>query len=234
MTTVRHVWGRRRNAYTCSVTAVGSQRPLGTSDDPLYSGLGRGDSAEIAVCHFRTLYGAIFVKGVPQGSYPFLRPSVSLFDLGSPFLRSLIATQKAITKLSVSRDFFFTSHFPSSTAPQAFPRPDRGDAHAVERKVASRLAALAATARLGLDATEHDGTLLRSGGLFPLLAYRRNIRPTAECIVLFAVGPVSSPHHGLRRLRRRYVPNAIRLCREKKRAVAETRPSRDDVSLRRQ
>src|SRR5262249_43307104 len=35
----------------------------------------------------RTLYGAIFVKGVPQGSYPFLRPSVSLFDLGSPFLR---------------------------------------------------------------------------------------------------------------------------------------------------
>src|SRR5215475_15624512 len=87
------------------------------------------------------------------------------------------------------------------------------------------------TARLGLDATEHDGTLLRSGGLFPLLAYRRNIRPTAECIVLFAVGPVSSPHHGLRRLRRRYVPNAIRLCREKKRAVAETRPSRDDVSL---
>src|SRR5262245_33417262 len=79
---------------------------------------------------------------------------------------SLIATQKATTKLSVSRDFFFTSHFPSSTAPQAFPRPDRGDAHAVERKVASRLAALAATARLGLDATEHDGTLLRSGFSF--------------------------------------------------------------------
>src|SRR5262249_2857837 len=98
-----------------------------------------------AHCQVRTLYGAIFVKGVPQGSYPFLRPSVSLFDLGSPFLRSLIATQKAITKLSVSRDFFFTSHFPSSTAPQAFPRPDRGDAHAVERKVASRMGALAPT-----------------------------------------------------------------------------------------
>src|SRR5215813_3791258 len=32
-----------------------------------------------------TLYGAIFVKGVPQGSYPFSRPSVSLFDLGSRF-----------------------------------------------------------------------------------------------------------------------------------------------------
>jgi hypothetical protein len=41
------------------------------------------------LCHDRhsTLYGAIFVKGVPQGSYPFSRPSVSLFDLGSPFLR---------------------------------------------------------------------------------------------------------------------------------------------------
>ena len=30
-------------------------------------------------------YGADFVKGVPQGSYPFSHPSVSLFDLGSRF-----------------------------------------------------------------------------------------------------------------------------------------------------
>jgi len=30
-----------------------------------------------------SLYGAIFVKGVPQGSYPFSRPSVSLLDLAS-------------------------------------------------------------------------------------------------------------------------------------------------------
>lgn len=30
------------------------------------------------------LYGAIFVKGVPRGSYPFSCPSVSLFDLGEP------------------------------------------------------------------------------------------------------------------------------------------------------
>jgi hypothetical protein len=29
------------------------------------------------------LYGADFVKGVPQGSYPFSRPSVSLFDLAA-------------------------------------------------------------------------------------------------------------------------------------------------------
>src|SRR4029434_3432874 len=31
----------------------------------------------------RTFYGADFVKGVPQGSYPFSYPSVSLFDRGS-------------------------------------------------------------------------------------------------------------------------------------------------------
>src|SRR4029453_12300973 len=33
----------------------------------------------------RTFYGADFVKGVPQGSYPFSYPSVSLFDRGSGF-----------------------------------------------------------------------------------------------------------------------------------------------------
>jgi hypothetical protein len=32
-----------------------------------------------------TLYGAIFVKGVPQGSYPFSDTSVSLFDLSARF-----------------------------------------------------------------------------------------------------------------------------------------------------
>src|SRR5262245_18810217 len=30
-----------------------------------------------------SLYGVDFVKGVPQGSYPFILTSVSLFDLGS-------------------------------------------------------------------------------------------------------------------------------------------------------
>jgi hypothetical protein len=34
----------------------------------------------------KPLYGAIFVKGVPRRVYPFSCPSVSLFDLGSPFL----------------------------------------------------------------------------------------------------------------------------------------------------
>ena len=32
-----------------------------------------------------SLYGADFVKGVPQGSYPFSCPSVSLFDLAARF-----------------------------------------------------------------------------------------------------------------------------------------------------
>ena len=31
------------------------------------------------------LYGVIFVKGVPQGSYPFSPSSVSLFDLAARF-----------------------------------------------------------------------------------------------------------------------------------------------------
>src|SRR5262245_13794333 len=35
--------------------------------------------------HHHGLYGAIFVKGVPQGSYPLSRTSVSLFDLKARF-----------------------------------------------------------------------------------------------------------------------------------------------------
>jgi hypothetical protein len=57
--------------------------------------------------------------------------------------------------------------------------------------------------------------------------------PTAEYIVLFAVEPVARRTMVSERLRRRHVPNAISRCRRKKRAVAETRPGRDDVSLRR-
>jgi hypothetical protein len=33
----------------------------------------------------RCFYGADFVKGVAQGTYPFSHPSVSLFDLGRRF-----------------------------------------------------------------------------------------------------------------------------------------------------
>ena len=44
----------------------------------------------------KTLCGAIFVNGCPRGAYTFISSSVSLFDLGSPFLRSLIATQSAL------------------------------------------------------------------------------------------------------------------------------------------
>jgi transposase len=36
----------------------------------------------------KTLYGADFVKGVPQGSYPFSRPSVSLFECAGRPARS--------------------------------------------------------------------------------------------------------------------------------------------------
>jgi hypothetical protein len=77
--------------------------------------------------------GRFLSRGCRKGPIHFLVPWF-LCSTGQPFLRSLIATQKASTKLSVSHDFFLTSHFPSSTAPQAFPRPDRGDVHAVERR----------------------------------------------------------------------------------------------------
>ena len=76
----------------------------------------------------RCFYGADFVKGVRQGSYPFSHPSVSLFDL-------------------VAR-FFAPTHTPSGRRAQ-------------ER---SRLAVhWAATDRLGLDGSEHDGILVVVG-----------------------------------------------------------------------
>ena len=54
-------------------------------------------------------------------------------------------------------------HFSSSTAPQAFPRPDRRMPMPARagRVKAGRL--LAATVRLGLDTAEHDGTLVWLG-----------------------------------------------------------------------
>src|SRR5215831_16618732 len=59
---------------------------------------------------------------------------------------------------------------PVSTAIRAagFPSPRPRRCSRRRAQVASRLAALAATVRLGLDAIEHDGTLLRSGFSFLL------------------------------------------------------------------
>src|SRR6516165_1763664 len=85
-------------------------------------------------------------------SHPLVRPR-------GASSRSLIATQKATTKLSVSHDFFLTSHFPTSTAPQAFPRPDRGKARPARADAVKTGRFSAATRRLGLYSIEHDGTM---------------------------------------------------------------------------
>ena len=41
----------------------------------------------LGVRRVRSLYGADFVKGVPQGAYRYFSTSVSLFDLDNPFPR---------------------------------------------------------------------------------------------------------------------------------------------------
>ena len=80
------------------------------------------------------LYGADFVKGVPQGSYPFFRPSVSLFDLA---------------EVSSSR--------PTTSGVAGARRNGQGW---------SRLSA-AHPKGLGLDGSEHDGTLAVVGMTMP-------------------------------------------------------------------
>jgi hypothetical protein len=45
--------------------------------------LARSDNCRGSTTLVRCFYGADFVKGVPQGSYPFSHPSVSLFDLAA-------------------------------------------------------------------------------------------------------------------------------------------------------
>ena len=93
-------------------------------------------------------------------------------------------------------------------------------------QVVSRLAALRGHRRLGLDTAEHDGRLVGSGtdGCSFCHVSRRSF-DSAGYTVLFAVEP-SSPHHGLRGIRRRNVPNAltIEVTREESRGRRD--PSR--------
>src|SRR5262245_10423556 len=70
-----------------------------------------------------SLYGVFFVKGVPQGSYPF-SSSVSLFDPKAPFPRPDHAMDKSPTRAGAVRAGRFGGH-----------------------------------RRLGLDGSEHVGTL---------------------------------------------------------------------------
>jgi hypothetical protein len=95
-----------------------------------------------------TFYGAFFVKGVPQGSYPFSRPSVSLFSNRDG--------QRCATVLLPE------VHFPSLTAPQAFPlpRPQDWDAGARRSGQGWRVAPPKA---LSLRASSTTAHLLGSG-----------------------------------------------------------------------
>ena len=104
--------------------------------------------------------------------------------------RSLIATQKASTESSL-RARFLSSQAISlvrpaqrlSLAPTAWMlAPSSAGRVKVGRFCGHRPG-------LALMPIEHGGTLLRSGFSFLSSPYRGNIRPSAECIVLFAVGP---------------------------------------------
>jgi hypothetical protein len=70
----------------------------------------------------------------------------------------------------------FESHFSGSTAPQAFPRPDR---RMLTPARAGRVKAgrfFSGHRRLGLDRAEHDGTLVGSGSAFFLLLFAAGTR----------------------------------------------------------
>src|SRR5215510_8660241 len=73
--------------------------------------------------------------------------------------------------------FFLSSEaFSSSTAPQAFPRPDRRMLPPARAGCVKAGRFSAATVRLGLYTTEHDGRLDRFGRLLPLSCYLSVIR----------------------------------------------------------
>jgi hypothetical protein len=73
----------------------------------------------------------------------------------SSALQSLPAMASAI--------FPFAAHIPCSTAPQAFPRPDRRMLTPARAGRVKAGRSSAVTVRLGLDTTEHDGTLSTIG-----------------------------------------------------------------------
>jgi hypothetical protein len=73
--------------------------------------------------------------------------------------------------------FFLSSEaFSSSTAPQAFPRPDRSMLAPARAGCVKAGRFSAATVRLGLYTTEHDGRLDGFGRLLPLSCYLSVIR----------------------------------------------------------
>jgi hypothetical protein len=131
-----------------------------------------------------------FDARTPRGEPGALAAPAGIRPVGgeqSPFSnRDAKGKHKVIAQGTIS---FLSSHFPSSTCAEAFPRPDRVDAGAVERRSRQGWPLLRATARFGLDADRARRHTASIGVLFFSSPYRGNIRPSAECIVLFAVGP---------------------------------------------
>src|SRR5215510_4607302 len=111
--------------------------------------------------------------------------------------------------------FFLSSEaFSSSTAPQAFPRPDRRMLPPARAGCVKAGRFSAATVRLGLYTTEHDGRLDRFGRLLPLSCYLSVIAARVIPITNVAFGRSCYEVHGACDVRINLYPAApIRLAK---------------------
>jgi hypothetical protein len=106
----------------------------------------------------QALYGASFVK-VVRSIFSFSLSLRGILRFGPRCEHS-----SALSSLrGMASKSFFCAHFSGSTAPQAFPRPDRRMLTPARAGRVKAGRSSAATVRLGLDTTEHDGTLSTIG-----------------------------------------------------------------------
>lgn len=126
---------------------------------------------------------------------------------GPMFIQCWRRTQGARSHCSI--------HFPGSTAPQAFPHPDRRMPTPARAGCVKAGRTFAATPAAGRgSALTHPSTMARSidRGLTDALPFfscrSRGSIGSAGCIVLYVV-ELSSPHHGLQEHRRRNVRHGI-------------------------
>ena len=168
-----------------------------------------------------------------RGGFTFPTSFPSFFvRFESPFLRSLITRWKASPFCTCLSSLFPQGHFFCSTAPQAFFRPNRNSHEPARAGHVKAGRFSAATVRLGLYMTEHDGRLVGLGrkappsvrvlpsGIANLCRLHRSLRgrmPLAASWAFEGFGAAMSRTGSPR-------------CRGRNRAVAEARPGRDDVS----
>jgi hypothetical protein len=116
----------------------------------------------------------------------------------------------AAPHLPTQAQSFFFAHFPCSTVPQAFPRPDRRMPWPTRAGRVEAGRSSAATVRLGLYTTEHDGRLSGFGASASI---------ASGCVARGRGSLPGSPFSSrssrarrimdLRKLRCRYVPNGV-------------------------